>query len=277
MVPFLKIFLINISFCFFTLTTINSQGQSKTVDSSRKDTLSGPDESLDDNNVSQVDTNSFFYYFKYKVSADGQYSSGNVNRLLTVYRGTFDYHKYKFGISFNPNYSYGLQNGNLAEDDWLMNLSSYLAPKELVHALVFGQIERSHLRGIFLRWQAGIGPSFHLLNTKQHKLNVNNVVLFEKTEFYGTVGFNTVRNSIRLKGKHNFFKNHIVISHETFLQPSILDFNNYRVRTLISIELPFNDYVGFRLALQDSFDSIVRVGRERNDLQITFGLTFGNN
>ncbi|MBY0424562.1 MAG: DUF481 domain-containing protein [Cytophagales bacterium] len=226
--------------------------------------------------VPKKDTFNLFKSAIYKVTADGQFASGNVNRVLTVFRGFLDYQSRSWEFSLNPNYLYGFQNNNLAEDDWLVNFSTSFLPKDKVYSLGFALVERSHLRSIYLRWQAGLGPAINLINTTQHRVNLNSVIMFEQTEFYEGQGFKTVRNSIRLKGRHAFFKSKVRLVHESYIQPSILDVNNYRLRTMISLEMPIHALVSIRATIQDSYDNVVFPGKQRNDFQFTFGLAFGN-
>ena len=221
---------------------------------------------------------STFSKLRFRATADGQYATGNVNRLLMVYKTFFDI-RYKkiLDLSSNESYSYGRTNNLLAENDWYLNFSGTYLHNGKPTILLFSSIEGSHLRFIDHRFQIGIGPSVNILDSISSHLNINDVLLYDNTEFYYNENhYSTIRNSTRIKGYHRLIKKKLLLIHETFIQPSILDINNFRFKTNISMELPIDKHISLKFTIIESYDSIVYPSKKNNDFQATFGIAFNN-
>lgn len=206
---------------------------------------------------------------KYRISLDGNYTTGNTNRMLMVCKTTFEY-EYKKILNFSTaeSYSYGKSNGILAENDWYLNFSTTYLNKNRPNILIFNSVEGSNLRFIDYRLQIGLGPS---INIKNEKLNINTIVLYDNTEFYNNeIYYETMRLSTRIKGIHKLIKKFNII-HETYIQPSVLDISNYRFKTSISVEYPVNKIIGLKVTINESYDSIVYPTKNNNDFNLTFG------
>jgi hypothetical protein len=214
--------------------------------------------------------------FKYRVALDGILTKGNVNRALITFRNIFTYELKKITINMNTYAATGSQSKNLAEEELLNNLTIHHNLTKRLYILGINTFEHSHLRGINLRWQAGGGLGFNLWKSDTNSLTISNAFLYESTDFSKIPDIKTVRNSTRLKGQHSFRHKHLLIMHETFFQPSVINISNITFRTNITISIPVTKFTSIRLTCNDSYETIIQPGKKNNDFQLTFGFSISN-
>ncbi len=213
---------------------------------------------------------------QYRLAGDGAFSRGNVNRSLAVLRAELNYDGPVVALSTHPRFTYGEQNGMLAERDLYVDLFVDLYKKRKVYSFGLGTLETSNLRGIRLRQLAGAGVGWRLLETDRNQLSLTNAIIYESTNFRERATLTTLRNSTRLKGRHSFLADKIRLTHLTFLQPSLYDFSNLRWSTIISLEMPLSKWATFRTSFENTFESVVEATRKRNDSRLTIGFSVGN-
>ena len=209
-----------------------------------------------------------------KYSLDGNYSSGNVNRLLVANRLTFNYHFKIYEFNVVANYIYGNQNKIKTEDDYFSGMTASIWHHSSVY--IWGSVvaEKSYSRGIADRENAGAGFGVNLIpKEKNRSLSLTFGYVYENTNFIALNDIKTVRTSLRIKGKHMFLKKKIHLNHETFLQPSIISSENYRLRTLISLEIPLGKALSFRSSYQYVYENVVSQGKKKEDNNLTFGFS----
>ncbi|MFN8436464.1 MAG: DUF481 domain-containing protein [Cytophagales bacterium] len=210
-----------------------------------------------------------------KYSVDGNYSSGNVNRFLFAHRVNF-YYLYKiYEFNLTTSNTYGKQNNIKTENDYYYGITTNFWQESPTY--LWGNIseEKSFLRAFSRRSILGIGTGFNLLKKQKKKqLSLTYGFMYEYTNFFYLNDIETIRLSIRFKGKHQLFKNKVNLSHETFLQPSVLDAHNYRYRTLITLEFPFNKYLSLRTTYSQNYENIVSPEKKNTDRTVNFGLSF---
>lgn len=213
---------------------------------------------------------------RYRFIGDGNFTKGNVNRSLMVLRAELVFSGPVINIATNPRFTYGKQNGILAERDSYVDLFVDVFKKRRTYVFGLAALETSNLRRIDLRQMAGAGIGYRLLRSQWHDLSLTNAVLYESTNFYEKATVSTIRNSFRIKGKHSFLSDKFRFNHLTFIQPALNDFSNTRWNTILTAELPLNKWVTLRTSFENSFESVVETGRKRNDSRITFGISVGN-
>jgi len=213
---------------------------------------------------------------RYRFIGDGNFTRGNVNRSLIVLRAEGLFSGPVISIATNPRFTYGKQNGVLAERDSYIDLFVDVFKKRKTYVFGLGALETSNLRRITLRQMAGAGIGFRVIKNKNNDLSLTNAVLYESTNFREIASVATARNSFRIKGKHQLLQDKIRFNHITFIQPALNDWSNWRWNTLISIELPLNKWVSLRTSFENSFESVVEQTRKRNDSRVTFGISVGN-
>jgi len=212
----------------------------------------------------------------YRFIGDGNFTRGNVNRSLMVLRAEIIATGPVLSIATNPRFTYGRQNGILAERDSYMDLFVDVFKKRKTYVFGLGTLETSNLRGIRLRVMGGAGIGYRLLNTDKNKILLTDAIVHESTNFRELPTKSIQRNSFRVKGKHSFAKDRFRINHITFIQPAITDISNLRWNTVISVEFPVNKWVALRTSYENSYESLVEAGRKRNDSRVTFGISVGN-
>ncbi len=212
----------------------------------------------------------------YRLAGDGSFSRGNVNRSLAVLRAEVTYDGPVVSLATHPRFTYGEQNGMLAERDLYVDLFVDLYKKRKVYTFGLGTLETSNLRGIRLRQLAGAGVGWRLVETGRNQVSLTNAVIYESTNFRERATLSTLRNSTRLKGRHSFLADKVRLTHLTFLQPSLYDFSNLRWSTIISLEMPLSKWATFRTSFENTFESVVEATRKRNDSRLTVGFSVGN-
>lgn len=211
----------------------------------------------------------------YRLFGEGNFTQGNVNRSLLVLRAEVALNGPVLSIATNPRFSYGKQNGTLAERDTYVDLFVDVFKKRKTYVFGLGTVEISNLRGIDLRQLAGAGIGYRLLQTDRNNLTLTNAIIHESTEFKERPTLVTQRNSFRLKGSHHLLGDKIRFAHITFVQPSLRDFSNMRWNTLLSLELPLTSWVSIRTSFANSYESEVEASRKHHDAQLTFGISLG--
>ena len=227
-------------------------------------------DSLDKPDFVLVDT------LRYRFIGDGNFARGNVNRSLMVLRAEILATGPLMSIATNPRFTYGKQNGVLAERDSYVDLFIDIFKKRRTYVFGLGVLETSNLRRIDLRQMGGAGVGFRVLRSKNNTLSLTDALLYESTNFRELPTLTTIRNSFRIKGKHSFAQDKVRLNHITFIQPALDDLSNIRWNTIISIELPINKWVTLRTSFENSYESVVEATRKRNDSRITFGIAVGN-
>ncbi|MCE6987737.1 DUF481 domain-containing protein [Dyadobacter sp. CY323] len=213
---------------------------------------------------------------RYRFIGDGNFTRGNVNRTLVVLRAELTFSGPVINIATNPRFTYGKQNGILAERDSYTDLFVDVFKKHRTYAFGLGAIETSNLRKIDFRLMTGAGIGYRVVKNKTNDLSLTNAILYENTDFREIATVTTIRNSFRIKGKHSFMQDKLRINHLTFLQPALNDLSNFRWNTILSVELPINKWITFRTSFENSYESVVEATRKRNDSRITFGVAIGN-
>ncbi|MBF9255099.1 DUF481 domain-containing protein [Pontibacter sp. 172403-2] len=211
----------------------------------------------------------------YRLFGDGNFTRGNVNRSLMVLRAEVTLAGPVLTIATNPRFSYGKQNGVLAERDTYVDLFIDVFKKRKTYVFGLATVEISHLRGIDLRQLAGAGVGYRLLQTERNMLTLTDAIIHESTNFAERPTLVTQRNSFRVKGSHKFLDDRIRFAHVTFVQPSLRDFSNLRWNTLLSLEMPLTSWVSIRTSFANTYESEVEATRRHNDSQITFGVALG--
>ncbi|CAH0997198.1 hypothetical protein EMA8858_03337 [Emticicia aquatica] len=215
--------------------------------------------------------------FRFRIGADGTYTSGNVNRALAQFTSSFDWNISKIvKFSSSPSYVYGQQNKALTERETFVDLRSSMLYEKRFYYLAFTSFERSNLRKINNRFIGAGGFGFKLVQKKTAYISVTNVLLYEKTDFVVNEKFpdrNLWRNSTRLFGEYTFDEGKMSLSHTIYVQPSITE-KNFRWNGNLILKYQLSKNVSFRSTIENSYESIVVPGRKNNDFRWTFGVVF---
>ncbi|MFD2998746.1 DUF481 domain-containing protein [Pontibacter toksunensis] len=211
----------------------------------------------------------------YRFFGDGNFTRGNISRSLMVLRAEVTLGGPVISIATNPRFTYGKQNGIVAERDTYVDLFIDVFKKRKTYVFGLGTVEVSNLRGIDLRQLVGAGIGYRVLQTERNSLTLTNAIIHESTNFVERPTIVTQRNSFRVKGSHVFLGERLKFNHLTFVQPSLTDISNLRWNTLLSVEMPLNKWVAIRTTFSNTYESEVEATRENNDTYLTFGVSLG--
>lgn len=221
---------------------------------------------------------------KASLSMTGFYQQGNVETVIFRAQSELSFHPWKRSI-FKTNNSYVYQEfGNQkADEDILSRNFLYLYPDKKVHPLVLGFVSTNFRRKIDLRYLVGAGVTFQILSKKHHwlKLSVTSEVeqtdfataVFNRSQYDGTKSINTIRGTLWVSGKYHLVTDRVIISHESYVQPSLEKRNNFRWRADIGLEMPVWKFLNFRINYLQSYESIVIENDKQQDKILTFGFT----
>lgn len=215
--------------------------------------------------------------FKSRLSADGTYTSGNVDRALIQLASGLDWNVSKLlNLSSSQSFTYGQQNKVLSEREIFIDARGTILPEKTLYILGFTSFEKSNLRQINSRfiWAAGLG--LKLIQKKNAYLSVTNVFLYEWTDFIINNEFpdkNLWRNSTRVFGEYTIDDGKLFISHTVLIQPSFTQ-KNFRWNGNLTLRYQITKRTGIRSTIENSYESVVVEGRKNNDFRLTFGVVF---
>ncbi|PQJ78127.1 DUF481 domain-containing protein [Polaribacter porphyrae] len=223
-----------------------------------------------------------------KVKADlsltGFWQGGNVQTLIFRAKSNFSFTPWKNSV-FKTQNSYVYQEfGKEKADEDILSLNFlYFNPDKKIYPLLLGFVSTNFRREINVRYLFGAGFTYQILNSDKNWLKISLTSEYERTNFNrsrfvrttynGENSINTVRGTLWINGKYKLFKNKIILTHESFLQPSLQDSDNYRWQADIGIEVPVWKFLNFKINYLHTFESIVVENQKQQDKFLTFGLT----
>ncbi|SEB76419.1 Protein of unknown function, DUF481 [Tenacibaculum sp. MAR_2009_124] len=222
--------------------------------------------------------------FKGKLSLTGFWQDGNVETL--IFRAKSD-------VSIKPwrNWVFKSQNSFVyqefgkekADEDFLSLNFLYLNPEKKLYPLILAIASTNFRREIDVRYLVGAGATYQILQGKDNWLKLSLTGEYEHTNFSET-GFNyaeydtnenirTARGTLWVNGKYSLFKKRVILTHESYFQPSLEKSNNFRWRMDLGMELPVWKFLNFKVNYLHTHESIVIKDQKQQDRFLTFGLT----
>lgn len=219
---------------------------------------------------------------KADLSLTGIYQGGNVDTF--IFRA-------KSGISFKTlkNWVFKTQNSYVyqefgkskADEDILsLNFLSF-NPNKRLYPLMLGFVSTNYRREINLRYLAGAGVTYQVFHKKDNWLKIALTSEYENThfdktdfnysEYDGDKNINTIRSTIWMNGKHPILQKKLVLTHEFYFQPSLVQHNNFRWQVDLGIEFPIWKFLNFKVNYLHTYESIVIESQEQEDRFLTFG------
>jgi hypothetical protein len=221
---------------------------------------------------------------KANLSLTGFYQGGNVETLIFRAKSDFSFRPLKKWV-FKTQNSYVYQEfGKKKADEDILSLNFlYLNPERKIYPLLLGFVSTNFRREIDLRYLIGAGVTYQLLNKKNHWLKIAISSEYEQTDF-GKTDFNiseydgsesidTFRGTIWLNGRYLLFKKKVIVNHEFYFQPSMVQSNNFRWQADVSLELPLWKFLNFKINYIHGFENIVIENQKQEDNFLTFGFT----
>ena len=221
---------------------------------------------------------------KASLSLTGLYQQGNVETVIFRAKPEFSFYPWKKSV-FKTNNSYVYQEfGNeKADEDILSRNFLYINPEKKVHPFLLGFVSTNYRRKINLRYLVGVGFTYQILNKKNQWLGISvsseveqtdfSTFDFNRSQYDGTKSINTIRGTLWIGGKYHLIKDRVILNHESYVQPSLEESNNFRWRAEIGLEMPVWKFLNFTMNYLQSFESIVTQDQNQQDRFLTFGIT----
>ena len=225
--------------------------------------------------------------FSWKLSANGSWLTGNVERLLILSSADITIIEEPWAIRSSNTYQYGTINKKLTENDLFSRNFFYLFPKNEVYPYLMGWIESNKRRNFSFRYQIGPGLSWGFINDESSSIKISFTATYEMTNYrssvYSIAKYNgdeyldLFRGTIRLFGKHQLFENKIRLVYEAWGQRAFDDKENHRLYGNIVLEFPFTKLLSFRTGYNYYYESVVLTGVKPRDSFLFFGISIGEN
>ena len=220
---------------------------------------------------------------KASLSVTGFWQRGNVQ--TSIFRGRTDLsvRPWKKWVYKNSNsYVYQAFGKEKADEDILSLNFLYFNPDRKVYPLALAFMSTNFRRAIDARYLVGGGATFQVVRRKAQMLKFSltceyeatsfDQTRFNRSEFNGKSNINTIRSTLWINGRYELFKKKMVLSHESYFQPSLENSQNYRWRAEVGLEFPVWKFMNFTINFIDTFESIVIESQVQEDRFLTFGL-----
>ena len=223
---------------------------------------------------------------KADLSLTGFWQGGNVETLIFRAKSNVSFKPFnKWVFKTQNSYVYQEFGQEKADEDILSLNFLYLNPEKRFYPLALGFVSTNFRRKIDVRYLVGAGVTYQILTHKKHWLKVSLTSEYEYTKFdetnfnrsgqayQGESNINTMRGTLWVNGKYHIFKDKVILSHESYFQPSLDDSDNFRWRADLGAEFPIWKFLSFKVNYLHSFESIVIADQKQEDQFLTFGLT----
>lgn len=222
--------------------------------------------------------------FKADLSLTGFLQGGNVKTVIFRAKSELSFKPWKKWV-FKTRNSYIYQEfGRVKADEDILSLNFlYINPTNRFYPLILGFVSTNFRREIDLRSLVGVGLTYQIIAKKKNWLKISLSSEYEQTRFNktnfnlaqydGDDAINTMRATIWLNGRYSLFKDKLVLTHESYYQPSIENSNNYRWQADIGFELPLFKHLNFKINYLHTFENIVIQNQDQSDTFLTFGFT----
>ncbi|WP_027001766.1 DUF481 domain-containing protein [Hugenholtzia roseola] len=169
-----------------------------------------------------------------------------------------------------------------ADEDIFSRNFLYFKPENKIYPFLLGFISTNFRRKIDLRYFVGAGATWQIVRKKNHLLKTALSAEYEDTKFAqnnfnenqydGSTHLRTWRATAWIFGKHHLANDKIILSYESYIQPSIEEANNFRWQAEASADFPLSKHVSFRMSYLYTFEKIVIENQRQQDRILTFGL-----
>lgn len=221
------------------------------------------------------------------INLSGFFQSGNVE--TTILRA-------KSNIVVKPLARWSFQNENSyvyqefgkqkADTDVLsLNFVRYNMTKKIT-PFVLSFFSTNFRRQIDYRYLVGVGGTYNVLDSNHHLFKLSLSSEYERTNFLnsdfnvqsydGVSKVTTFRGTLWLYGKHSWFQKKVILSHETYFQPSLQERDNFRWQTDVTLEFPIWKYLSVTVNYRHAYEGIVIQNEKQQDDFLTFGLELKN-
>lgn len=218
------------------------------------------------------------------LSLSGFYQAGNVETIIFRANSDVSIKAWRNWV-FETKNSYVYQEfGKEKADEDILSLNFLnFNPNRKLYPLVLGFVSTNFRREIDLRYLFGAGVSYQFLNEPDNWLRLSVTTEFEHTEFAranfnrsqydGETSISTFRGTLWVNGKYELVKDKLILSHESYYQPSLERSSNFRWQADTSLELPIWEFLNITMSYLYTFENIVIAGQKPEDRFLTFGVS----
>ncbi len=221
------------------------------------------------------------------LTLSGFWQDGNVETVIFRAKSEVSYQAWKKWVFITKNsYVYQEFGKQKADEDILSLNFLYFNPKRSVYPLLLGFVSTNFRREIDVRYLLGVGATFQLLNKKKNWLKLSISSEYEQTDFtnpnFNRPSYNTsptiktLRSTLWINGKYQLAKDKVIVTHESFFQPSVSQGDNYRWQLEIGLKFPTWKFLDLNINYRHTFESIVIEDQRQQDRFLTFGFTIKN-
>lgn len=221
---------------------------------------------------------------KASLAVTGFWQGGNVQTFIFRARSDVSYKPWKQWVAKTQNsYVYQAFGGEKADEDILSLNFLYFNPQQRIYPQLLGFVSTNFRREINLRSLFGVGFTYQILKKEDHWLKVSLSSEYEQTDFArdtfnlasynGTRSINTLRGTVWISGKYQLLKDKVILRHESYVQPSLQQSDNFRWQADLGLEFPVWKFLSFKVNYIHFFENIVIANQSQEDRFLTFGLT----
>ena len=223
--------------------------------------------------------------FQLRASLTGNYQQGNVE-VLNV-RSRLD-----FVVKVSKDVVFKSQNNSLyqefytikADNDFFSRNYLYYKPENRIYPFAISYISSNYRRKINLRYFAGAGATWQVVNNKKFILKLSASTVYESTNFNGTIynfsefdgdeKINTWRGTLYAGGIANLLENHIRLYYSAYWQPSFENSNDSRAEFDVGLDFPIWKGFSFNTHYNYTHEQIVVNKIKQKDRLLSFGLAY---
>ena len=221
---------------------------------------------------------------KADLSLTGFLQEGNVQTVIFRAKSGLSYRPSE-KIVFKTQNSYVYQEfGKSKADEDILSLNFlYFDPSRKFYPLILGFVSTNFRRKIDLRTLFGAGVTYQVFSSNGEWLKLSLSSEYERTQFNefrfnkmvynGSEDINTFRSTIWVNGRYQLVEKRLIVTHESYFQPSLESSNNYRWQADIGLEMPLWEFLNFKINYLHTFESVVIESQKEEDMFLTFGLT----
>jgi len=211
------------------------------------------------------------YYLRYSSTGIINHTNDASSYVLTNSLN-FNTKKKNVVINTSASWVYGELQNTLTNNDFTAHgdVDFYKGTHKL-YGWALITFDKSYSLKINSRIQAGAGLAYNFIDSPYLRINVSDGFLYEKGDIVDAEQCRDIyqmpRNSFRLK-YHWSLKDRLIIDGTHFIQPSLLNIDDYIIQSWSSIGVKLRKWLSITASV--SYNKVNRTGRET--LLITYGL-----
>lgn len=214
----------------------------------------------------------------YQVSTDGNFSFGNVQRIVSTNRFDLTMRNSKFILKENFSFIYGETFKTVTERDYINRLQLDFFTRHRFFPIIYNRIETNLRRQIDFRFQTGGGIGAHVFNKPNNVLTLYVVGAYDNTQFVASeVSYKITRVGMSVDARQTLPRTKITITEVVYLMQGLSSGpSNYLVIGIARLAMPIHKHFSFTVNANYSYESIVTPTRENQNIALTYGILYSH-